>query len=179
MVRIVVVAFFVLLPAVPAFAQDDYPRVEMAMGYANLGFPSLTTATGTDHHSGFATHMGFNLTRSLGFENYTGVYGMGQGVTLISNLFGGKAMYRASRIVPFVVAGLGVGYFTASSSQGYLSASTFAIRYGFGADVPFSDSMAWKIDVSRLGMGNPFLPPPGGRTTNWNISTGIVFTLSN
>jgi hypothetical protein len=176
MVRTVVVAFFVLLLAVPAFAQDDYPRVEMAMGYTNLGFPSFTTANSTDHHSGFATHMGFNLSRNLGFENYTGVYGMGQGVTLISNLFGGKAMYRGARVVPFVVAGLGVGYFTASS-QGYVSsASTFATRYGFGADIPFNDSMGWKIDVSRLGMGNPFTE---SRTTNWNISTGIVFTLSN
>lgn len=176
MVRSVLVTCFVLLLAVPALAQDDYPKVEMAMGYANFGFPSLTTFATTDHHSGFATHMGFNLTRSLGFENYTGIYGMGQGVTLITNVFGGKAMYRGSRIVPFVVGGLGVGYFT-QSSQGYVSsASSFAVRYGFGADIPFSDSMAWKVDVSRIGMGNPFL---GERTTNWNISTGIVFTLSN
>ena len=176
MVRILVVVCFVLVLAVPALAQDDYPKVEMAMGYANLGFPSLTTVDKIDHHSGFATHMSFNLSKNLGFENYTGIYGMGQGVTLISNIFGGKIMARFPRVVPFVVGGLGVGYFT-QSSQGYVSsASSFAVRYGFGADVPMNDSMGIKIDVSRVGMGNPFF---GNRTTNWNISTGVVFTLSN
>ena len=181
MVRTVVVACFVLLLAVPALAQDDYPKIEMAMGYANLGFPSITTPNTIEHHSGFATHLGFNLSRNFGVENYTGIYGLGQGVTLISNIMGGKVMYRHSRIVPFVVGGLGIGYFT-QSSQGYASASSsFATRYGFGADIPFNDSMGWKVDVSRLATHGDIARALTGNswTTHWNISTGIIFTLSN
>ena len=60
MVRTIVLAGITLLLAVPAFAQfsqDDYPKIEMAMGYANLGFPSFSTFNSIEHHSGFSTHM--------------------------------------------------------------------------------------------------------------------------
>jgi opacity protein-like surface antigen len=182
MVRTVVVASFLLLLAVPALAQDDYPRIELAMGYANLGFPSFdfNNFGETTRHSGFATHMGFNLTRTFGIENYTGIYGLGKlqgaGVTLISNIVSGKVMYRASRIVPYAVAGIGVGYF----STDFGSDTGFSVRYGGGADIPFSDSFGFKVDVSRLGTHGD-LPRIFGNSwsTNWNISTGIVFTLSN
>jgi len=184
MVRTIVLAGITLLLAVPAFAQfsqDDYPRIEMAMGYANLAFPSFSTFNSIEHHSGFSTHMGFNLSRKFGIENYTGIYGLGQGVTLISNIVGGKIMWRKSRVVPFAVGGIGIGYFTASSGGYYSSSSSFATRYGGGADIPFNDSMGLKIDVSRLGSHGDIPRSLTGNSwiTNWNISTGINFTLSN
>ncbi len=40
MVRVIVAALFAVLIALPAMAQDDYPRIEMSLGYANLGFPA-------------------------------------------------------------------------------------------------------------------------------------------
>ena len=46
MVRVIVAAVFVLLVAIPALAQDDFPRIEMSMGYANVGFPCCKNTTG-------------------------------------------------------------------------------------------------------------------------------------
>jgi len=176
MVRISAAVLFVLLLVVPAMAQDDYPKIETSMGYANLGFPNLITGE-FGHHSGFANQTGFNLTRTWGLENYMGIYGVGQGVTLISDFFGGKAVYRSSRVVPYALAGLGVGYFTASTSQGYGSLSAFATRYGAGVDIPINDSMAWKVEVSRMTF-HLATTATSSWTGGTNFSTGIVFTIS-
>ena len=175
MVRTVVVACFVLLLAIPALAQEDYPKIQTSMGYANLGFYDFGTGT-TSRHSGFVNQTGFNLTKTLGLENYMGIYGLGGGVTLISDLFGGKATYRAGRVAPYALAGLGIGYFTASTSYGYASTSKFATRFGAGVDVGISDSLAWKVEVSRM---NFHIDTTGSSWTNGtNIATGIVFTLA-
>jgi hypothetical protein len=177
MVRIVFVACFILLLTIPAFAQEDYPRIQNSMGYANLSFPDFTTGENS-RHSGFANSTGFNLTRSLGLENYMGIYGLGSGVTMISDLFGGKATYRAARVAPYVLAGLGIGYFTASTSYGYASSSSFATRFGAGVDIPINDSMAWKVELSRMNFHFRTVPTSAW-TNGTNFSTGIVFTLSN
>src|SRR5262249_5315918 len=181
MVRTVVVACFILLLAVPALAQDDYPKIQTSMGYANLSLFNFGSTTGdTSRHSGFANQTGFNLTKTWGLENYMGIYGLGQGVTLIADMFGGKATYRFAKFSPYAVAGLGIGYFTANTSYGYGSQSSFAHRFGAGFDVPFNDTMAWKFEVSRMGFHTNFQSPTGsGWTNGTNINAGIVFTLSN
>jgi hypothetical protein len=177
MVRTVVAACFVLLLAIPALAQEDYPKIQTSMGYTNLSFPDVQTGESA-HHSGFMNQTGFNLTRTWGLENYMGIYGLGQGVTLIADTFGGKAtLRRTSKFVPYGLAAIGVGYFTASTAYGYGSQSSFATRYGAGFDVPINDSMSWKVEVSRMGFHVNF-QTGSGWTTGTNISAGIVFTLA-
>jgi len=82
-------------------------------------------------------------------------------------------MYRTTRAVPYALAGIGVGYF-AVSQGGF---SSFATRYGAGVDFPINDSLAWKVEVSRM---NFHLQTT--LTSSWtggtNFSTGIVFTIS-
>ena len=176
MVKNAAVVLFVLLCAIPAMAQEDYPKVQTSLGYANLGFwdfgsPSTSLGTiPTSRHSGFANETGFNLTRNLGINNYMGIYGLGGGITMISDLFGGKAMYRASRVVPYAVAGLGFGYLTESSGY-YSYGSAFATRFGVGVDVPFKESLAWKFEISRMSFHF------GTWNSGTNFQTGIVFTI--
>ena len=178
MVRTVVVASFVLLLAIPAMAQDDYPRIQTSLGYTNLSFPDLANPTATSHHSGFANQTSFNLTKTYGLDNFMGIYSLGQGVSLISDIFGGKLMYRGAKVVPYGLGGIGIGYFTSSSS--YSATSSFATRYGGGFDIPINDSMAWKVEVSRMGFHINVNPASSsGWTNSTNISTGIVFTISN
>jgi len=176
MVKTIVVTCFVLLLAIPALAQDDYPKIQTSLGYANLSFPDLATGE-NGHHSGFSNSTGFNLTRTLGLENYMGIYGVGQGSTLIADFFGGKATYRASKASPYALAGLGVGYFTASTSFGYGSQSSFATRYGAGVDVPINDTMFFKLEYSRMNF-HIQLTPTSSWTGGNNIQVGIVFTLT-
>jgi hypothetical protein len=169
MVRGVAIVFFVLFVSLPAAAQDDeYPRVETTMGYANLTFQDFENPFSTEnrHRSGFAMHNALNLTRWLGFENYTGIYGLGAGVSLISNIAGGKLMLRQDRVVPYAVGGLGVAYFTSGSSYG----SVFSTRVGGGVDIPLGESMSYKVDVSRMFFK--------GIDSYLNFSTGITFNLS-
>ena len=182
MVKSIVVACFVLLLAIPALAQDDYPKIQTSLGYANLSFPDLSTLGSgapltTAHHSGFSNSTGFNLTRTLGLENYMGIYGVGQGSTLIADFMGGKATYRASKMSPYALAGIGVGYFTASTAYGYGAQSSFATRYGAGVDVPINDSMFWKVEVSRMNFH--FQTSLNSTWTGGtNIQAGIVITLT-
>ena len=178
MVRTAIVICFVLSLAIPALAQEDYPRIQTSMGYTNLSFPDITTGQ-TSRHSGFANQTGFNLTRTWGLENYMGIYTLGQGVTLIADSFGGKATYRGAKVAPYALAGIGVGYFTPATSYGYGSQSAFSTRYGAGVDIPINDSMAWKVEVSRMSFHVNFQSPTGGGwTTGTNFTTGIVFTLA-
>jgi hypothetical protein len=171
MVKNAAVVLFGLLCAIPAMAQEDYPKVQTSLGYANLGFIDFGSPTGANsRHSGFANETGFNLTRNLGINNYMGIYGLGGGITMISDLFGGKAMYRATRVVPYGVAGIGFGYLTSSNSY-YSYGSAFATRFGGGVDVPFKESLAWKFEISRMSFHF------GSWISGTNFQTGIVFTI--
>ncbi len=176
MVKVAVLLSLVLLCAVPVLAQDDYPKIQTSLGYANLGFPDFGSATlANSRHSGFANETSFNLTRNLGVNNYMGIYGLGGGMTLISDFFGGKAMYRAAKVVPYGLAAIGFGYFT--SSGGYGLGSSFGTRIGAGVDVPISESLSWKFEVSRMSF-HIQLTPTSSWTTGTNFQTGIVFTIS-
>lgn len=170
MVRAITVLVFVMALAIPALAQEDYPRIEVGMGYANIGFPTGVPGE-TERHSGFAMSTGFNFSRAFGIENYTGFYSLGSGVTLISNIVDGKAAWRrGGKVVPYGVAGIGVSYAT----SGYSSSGTaLSTRLGLGADVPLNDAMSLKFEVSRMGFHF------GSWSSGVNFTTGIVFTLSN
>ena len=76
------------------------------------------------------------------------------------------------------LAGLGVGYFAISSSFGSGSTSAFATRYGGGMTVPINDSLAWKIEYSRMNFHLPTSANSAWTSGN-NLSAGIVFTISN
>ena len=172
MVKITAAVLFVLLCAIPVMAQDDYPKIQTSMGYANMSFLDFGSQTGAkSRHSGFANETSFNLTRNLGVNNYMGIYGLGGGITMISELFGGKAMYRAARVVPYGVAGIGFGYLTSSNSY-YSYGSAFATRIGAGVDVPFKESLAWKFEISRMSFHF------GSWISGNNFQTGIVFTIA-
>jgi len=178
MVKSVIAVCFVLVLALPALAQDEYPRIQNSMGYTNLSFPNLDTGA-TSHRSGFANMTGFNLTRTYGLENYMGIYTLGSGVTLIADTFGGKATFRGAKVSPYATAGVGVGYFSINTSYGYGSKSSFATRYGVGTDIPINDTMAWKVEFTRMSFHVNFQSATGGGwTTGNNITTGVVFTLA-
>ncbi len=179
MVRVIVIVSFILLLAAPLLAQDDFPRIEMGMGYSNIGVPCCSTTTSTDNqrHSGFVTQMGLNLTKSLGVENYTGIYGLGNSTTLITNIVGGKAAWRGGgKVVPYGVAGIGIGYIT----SGYSSSGSFmSTRFGGGIDIPVSDLFSWKVDVSRMSLHLGQTSPTSGTwASSLNFSTGVSFVLS-
>ena len=170
MVRIIVAALFVLVLVLPAMAQDEFPRIEVAMGYANVGFPTGVNGK-SERHSGFAMHTGLNFTKSLGIENYTGFYSLGSGITLISNIVGGKAALRGGgKVVPYGVVGIGVSYATSNYAS---SGSALSTRIGGGIDVPLNDAMSLKFDISRVGFHF------GSWSQNTNFVAGIVFTLAN
>jgi Outer membrane protein beta-barrel domain len=179
MVKTIIVTCFVLLLAVPALAQDDYPKIQTSLGYANLSFPDLSTGLIT-HHSGFANSTGLNLTKTLGVENYMGLYSLGTGSTLIADFIGGKATYRAAKIAPYGFAGLGFSYLTAASNGFYAAQSAFATRYGGGVDVPINDIISWRVEYSRMNFHIQLNPLSSSSWTSGNnIQGGIVFTLVN
>ncbi len=184
MVKVLFAVLVLLFLALPVMAQDDYPRIEMSMGYANLSYPCCSGNLGVDtgHHSGFFTTQSFNLNRSVGIENYFGYYSLGgketlgSNVSILTNMIGAKLAKRTDRFTPYVTGGIGFGYITNSYSFGQ---SSFGTRIGPGLDIRMNDSMAWKIDVTRFSFHQQFTVDGGSWSSGWNIATGIVFTLSN
>src|SRR6267378_289735 len=163
MVRTIVVAVVLLFVALPAFAQEDFPRVEMSLGYANLAYPCCSGTIGqSSRHSGFASTQGLNMTKNLGIENYFAYYGLGgkdtigSSVSMIANIVGAKIAARTDHAVPYFVAG-----------------------FGPGVDVKLNESMSWKVEFTRLSFHQQFTTTGGSWSSGWNLSTGIVFALSN
>ena len=176
--RLFASTLFILLLGAPAAAQfeNDFPRVEVGFGYANYGLPGVGGST--DRLNGFSMHSAINLDSWIGFENYTGAYSVPNDITLITNIFGAKLVARdlvEGRISPYLVAGLGVGYFT--SNQGRGGFSELAYRLGGGIDFNLTGGMAFKVDVSNMAIKD--IDVGGGWGTNINISTGLVFYLGN
>jgi len=170
MVRTIVIAVVLLFVALPAFAQEDFPRVEMSLGYANLAYPCCSNTTfQNSRHSGFASTQGLNMTKNLGIENYFAYYSLGgsnnpyfgSNVSLIANIVGAKI---AARTEVRVVAETTFGQ------------SSFGTRFGPGVDIKLNESMSWKVDFTRLSFHQQFLA--GSWSSGWNLSTGIVFALS-
>ena len=172
MVKYVCVLLFVLALAAPAFAQDDYPQMEIALGYGNIQIKDVASG----HHSGFATHQAFNLSSKFAIENYVGYYGFGtiQGLgkaRLITDSFGGRINYRTAGPVIYGSAGLGAGWLQ-FPDLGASSNSAFAFRFGGGVDVPVNDYFGVKFDVSRHSFHF------NGWNSGVNFSTGIVIKIS-
>jgi opacity protein-like surface antigen len=191
MVKITAVGVLVLLCAIPVMAQDDFPRIQTSLGYANLNLidygkidPFTGIPTGAKaRHSGFANETGFNFTKNWGVNNYFGVYslgGVGSSVTLITDMIGGKAMYRTSRVVPYGTAGVGFAYSTASICYSYYGCGgSLAARYGGGVDVPMNDFLGLKFEVSRMSFHLQTDPTAGAKwNSGINIVAGVVITLA-
>jgi hypothetical protein len=161
--------------AVPAFAQDDYPQMEISLGYGNIALKDLQP----DRHSGFATHQAFNLSSKFAIENYVGYYGFGTvpGVgkaQLLTDTFGGKINYRTAGPVIYGSAGLGAGWLR-FPDVGAQTDGAFAVRFGGGIDVPVNDYFSIKFDVSRQSFK---FSDPIGWTSGVNFSTGIVIKIT-
>lgn len=172
MVRIFsAIALLISFMALPAMAQE-FPRIQMGFGYANLSLPGATT-TSSSHNSGFASFMDFNFTRAVGLDYYLGYYSLGAGSQLFTNVFGVRLMAQTDKVSPFVVAGVGGGQGIVQRGGFYYSSGqALATRLGGGVDIKLGDAFSWRVDVSKLQVHS------GG---TWigkaNISTGIIFTL--
>jgi hypothetical protein len=160
--------------AAPVFAQDDYPRFQLTPGYGNVYFhnPVFEEFLGLQpgRHSGFTLDTNYNLSPVLGVNIFTGYYSLGNGSTLYTNTFGATGSLRKnSHIVPYGTAGFGFGSIQVNSG----GERAMAARIGGGVDIPFSDALALRVDVTRLGFHFEHSWNGG-----MNVSVGVVLNLS-
>jgi len=172
MVKYAGVFLLLMAFAAPAFAQDDYPQIEISLGYGNINLKNVVTG----RHSGFTSHQAFNLNSKFAIENVLGFYGMGNingigKVQMISETFGGRVNYRTAGPVVYASAGLGGGWLRFPDLNAG-SNNAFAVRFGGGVDVPINDYFDVKVDLSRHSYHF------SGWNSGFNISTGIVFKIS-
>ncbi len=164
----------VMALAAPAFAQD-VPQVELGFGYGNIGLK------GFDRHSGFATHQTVNLNSWIAFDNYLGYYWFGRDpslgkMELLAVLPSAKFTFRAEKVHPYAVVGIGGGSLR-FPDLGAGTQNALAFRYGGGVDIPFKDSFAWKVDVTRMSINFGSFVGSSGYVSGVNLSTGIVIKI--
>jgi hypothetical protein len=170
-VKTFLAASLLILIAIPAVAQDTYPRLQTSFGYANFTIPD--SATTSKHSSGFVTQFDFNFTRSTGFDYYMGYYSLGNGTQLFTNLFGGRLMLQSEKVSPYLIGAIGAGSFIVQSGGYYYSGgSALTSRLGGGFDYKASDVFGIRVEVTKMQIHSG-----GVWTGKANISTGIVFTL--
>jgi len=172
----------ILAFAAPAFAQDDYPVFQIAPGYGNIGFrfdfrdPNLAPFVNLKpgRHSGFVLDTNFNFNARFGVDLFTGYYSVAPNSTLYTNTFGMTASLRkSSRIIPYGTAGFGFGSLQLSTQLGVLGEKSMATRIGGGVDIPFNDSMAIRVDVTRMGF---HFEKKWNSAANYSV--GVVLNLS-
>jgi hypothetical protein len=166
-VKSLLIVLTALAFAAPAFAQDA-PQFEIFMGYGNLNIED----SGRKH--GFVSNQTLNLNHWFAIDNMFGAYSLGSDptvgkITLISNIFGAKATHRAEKIEPFATVGFGAGWLTTQSGSGN---NGIAFRVGGGVDIPFKESFAWKVEVTRASYRFG-----GAWNSGTNLSTGIVIRI--
>jgi hypothetical protein len=165
-------AFSLLLAfASPVFAQNDYPRFQLAPGYGNIKFGLPDFGLPSTRHSGFVLDTNYNFSPLVGLDLFTGYYSLGNNSTLYTNTFGLNATLRKSeKIIPYGTAGFGFGYL---NINGQFGEQAMATRIGGGADIPLGDTIAIRADVTHMGFHFEHQWNGG-----MNISVGIVFNLS-
>jgi len=171
-VKRIAFVLFLLLIAVPTFAQDTYPRLQTSFGYANFSMPVADVNTNR-HNSGFTTQFDFNFTKALGFDYYMGYYSLGSGTSVFTNLFGGRLMMQGEKVSPYLVAAIGGASFQVQSQGYYYSGgSALASRLGGGFDYKASDMFGIRVEITKMPLRSN-----GIWFGKMNVATGVVFTL--
>jgi len=97
---------------------------------------------------------------------------------LIAVIPAAKATYHAEKVAPYAVAGIGGG-FLRFPDIGASSQNSLAFRYGGGVDIPFKESFAWKVEVTRMSFHFGNITTGGsGYVSGVNLSTGIVIKIT-
>ena len=173
MLKMLSVIPLLLFLTICAQAQDDFPRVQISATYANLKLPSGGTTTA--RHTGFSTQAGFNFSPWLGVENHLGLYRLGFGTTLITDIVGVRPTGRplsGSTVVPYGVIGYGVGHITASNSR-YAQGNVPAIRLSGGLEFRIRKPLSARVEMGRLWLRS------GIAQSGLNGTAGLVFNLLN
>ena len=142
-------AFCLLMLAVP-FTAQNYQRVQLGFGYSKLQLPAGFVTT---PRHGFDLQLGFNLNRWFGIDNHITAYeprgssgfvaGLSGGKVRVPNVFGG-------RVVPYGVAGVGVGQ--VRESRYYGSGPMMTARWGGGGEFPINNSLGVRVELTRTSI---------------------------
>ena len=114
-----------MLLAAPLLAQEDLSRLEMGLGYGNIGFGELY-----DHRfSGINVYTDINLANWFALSNFLGLYPGPDDTSLYFDIFGPKFTFRGlGRMMPYGTAGIGFG----SSRSLFNDADLADLRAGGG-----------------------------------------------
>ena len=156
----------IMLLAAPLLAQEDLSRLEMGLGYGNIGFGELYN----HRFSGINVYTDINLTNWFALSNFLGLYPGPDDTSLYFDMFGPKFTFRGlGRMMPYGTAGIGFG----SSRSLFNDADLADLRAGGGVDIPVGRALILRFDVSRMWFKSNGFWSPGT-----NLSTGVVFDLN-
>ena len=155
-----------------ASAQDELPRFQIGASYANLKLPSGGTTTA--RHTGFATTAGMNFSPWIGVENHLGLYKLGFGTTLVTDIVSARPTGRAlsgNAVVPYGVIGYGVGHITQGNNVRYKQGTVPVFRLAGGLEFLVIKPLSVRVEVGRLWLRS------GIAESGLNGTIGAVFNL--
>jgi hypothetical protein len=157
----------ILLAALPALAQDDYPKAEFFNGFSYF---NVDTPGAAQSFFGYQTNLGINFRRHVGFAMDFGAQFKNEaGVTLQSYqyLFGPRVVAHGNRFSAFAHALVGAATFRA----GGFSDTGFAMGLGGGLDANITQGFAFRI------MQVDYIPEHVGGAWGHNVRVGIGVVL--
>lgn len=175
MKRLLVVLFMLLLFTLPALAQDQYPRAEVAVGYSYLNNDFFPTTRDSAH--GWIFSVTGNGTKHLGFEaEGAGHYGsvLGASYSSYTLLVGPRLAAREKKVTPWGHTLFGINHLRPGA--GLTNVNSFTWLLGGGVDYNVNDKLAVRaaqLDYFLVNMDDAIL---GNRNAhNFRLSFGVVY----
>ena len=164
--------FLTALLAVPASAQNEYPRAELFAGYSMVNSDS-TVFHGWDFSIAGNPHKVFGIVADFG-GYYKTIRVLDIDVSTSTYTFGvgPQFSYRGSeRVTPFARVLVGAAHFGAGAMGVTASVNAFAMAFGGGLDVKASKSVAIRV----VQVEDVMTRYEGATGHDLRLSFGVVF----
>lgn len=173
-----VVGLVLSMGMLPVMAQQETPRAEVSGDFSYVRVDTLVNSI--QNAAGASGSVAVNLNRFLGAVGDVGVYKLtaqpaGQGVTIVSFLFGPRVSFRQDEhVTPFMQLLLGGAHLSPESGS---SRTSFAMAAGGGLDVKATRHLAIRIVQAEYLMTRFPLGTINRTEHNVRLSGGVVFRL--
>jgi opacity protein-like surface antigen len=171
-----VVGLVFLLGVPVMMAQQETPRAEVSGAYS---YARVDSPDGVFNAHGASGSVAVNVSRWFGVAGDLGVYKLsdqppGEGVTLVSFLFGPRISFRGDEhVTPFIQLLMGGAHLSQTDS----SQTGFAMAAGGGLDVKVTQHLAIRLVQAEYVMTRLRFESVNQTQHNARISGGIVFRL--
>ncbi len=201
--KLIFVVAVVFLLSMAAFAQDEYPKIEVPVGFSFVNVHPNTAGITSFNVFGGGGGVVYNFNHLIGFKAEFDGYTQGSGTkfyqdgqllgnvsgNLFTYLFGLQIKKHSGKMQPFGEALFGGAHTNLDANickleggcgSGSGSNNGFAMEYGLGLDIPITSSIQFRpveVDYLATHFGSNHVAGYSAWQNNFKYVAGVNFTF--